>query len=209
MYQKIASFIVIASFAFALSATPALAQGLRVNLYGSASTTPIKVRADIRAEMEAKRASSTARVAEMKAQAQARMASSTAKRVEMQRGLAKRKAENTSRVLTATVERLEKIITRLEARLEKVEAAGGNTTEAEAFIAEAKHHLSAAKVSIALFASVDLTGDKAQENFERVKVIAVEAKEHIREAHRSLMEAIRSLGKIRSQVEINTTSTVQ
>ncbi|MDO8565043.1 MAG: hypothetical protein Q7R67_00220 [bacterium] len=147
---------------------------------------------------------------EMKENREVRQASSTAKRVEMQRGLAKKKAEHTARLLMATVERLEKILTRIESRIEKVKAEGKNTAEAEGFVAEAKVHLSAAKTSIALFASVDLSGDKAQENFERVRNIAAEVKGHIREAHTSLMKALRSLGALgKTRVEANATSIVE
>lgn len=205
MKQRILSFTI--AVLLVAVATPTFAQGVRINLTGSASSTPVKVRAEARAEIDAKRASSTKRMGERKVEAQVRQASSTAKRVEMQRGLAKRKAEHTARVLTATVERLEKIIVRLESRIEKVKANGGATAESEGFVAEAKEHLSLAKASIALFASVDLSGDKAQENFERVRLIAVEAKEHIREAHTSLMKALRALGKTRT--EANATSTVE
>ncbi|MDO8589859.1 MAG: hypothetical protein Q7R69_01130 [bacterium] len=133
-----------------------------------------------------------------KVEAQTRKASSTDARAEMQRGLAKRKAANTSRVLTATVERLERIIVRLESRIEKVKADGGVTATSTAYVVEARNHLSLTKASIALFASVDLSGDKAKENFERVRDIASEAKGHIREAHRSLTKAIRALGGERS-----------
>src|SRR3989344_5211282 len=120
-------------------------------------------------------------------------ASSTERRVEMQRNLAKRKAEHTARVLTATIERLEKIIVRLESRIAKVKALGGVTTETESFVAEAKNYLSLAKLSIITFSSIDLSGNKARDNFERVRPLAAEVKGHIREAHTSLMKAIRSL----------------
>ena len=217
MKQRILSFTIV--ILLAAVATPAFAQ-VKVNVTGTASTTPIKVRAEVKANMEAKReekmASSTERrtelkanveerKAEMKTNAEARKASSTEKRIEMQRGLAKKKADHTARVLTATVERLEKIVVRIESRIAKLKAEGKATAESEGYIAEAKVHLSAAKTSIALFASVDLSGDKAQENFERVRAIAAEAKGHIREAHQSLMKAIRALGKPR--VEANATST--
>ncbi|MEK9171626.1 MAG: hypothetical protein AAB782_00090 [Patescibacteria group bacterium] len=140
-----------------------------------------------------RRASTTERREDRMENREERKASSTERRVEMQRGLAKRKAEHTARVLTATVERLERIIVRLESRIAKVRGNGGAVAETEAFVAEAKNHLSLAKSSIALFVSLDLTGQKAQENFERVRTLAAEVKGHIREAHTSLMKAIRSL----------------
>lgn len=157
-------------------ALPVFAEERGLDSRGRASTTPAGVRAgEVRNNIEERKASSTER------------------RVEMQRGLAKKKAEHVARVLTATVERLEKIITRLESRIAKVKALGGVTAETESFVAEAKSHLSLAKLSIAALSSVDLSLDKARDNFERVRVAAAEAKGHIREAHTSLKKAIRSL----------------
>lgn len=165
-----------ASLFFALIFTlPVFAEERGLDNRGRASTTPVRVRAEVRAEIEARQASTTER------------------RVEMQRNLVKRKAEHTARVFTATVERLEKIIVRLESRIAKVKALGGVTTESESFVAEAKNHLSLAKLSLAAFSSIDLSGDKARDNFERVRAVATEVKGHIREAHTSLMKAIRSL----------------
>ena len=206
MKQRILSFTIV--ILLVAVATPAFAQ--------------VNVRADLRADMEAKReekmASSTDRRLELKANveerktemrvnAEVRKASSTERRVEMQRGLAKRKADHTARVLAATVERLEKIIARIESRIEKIKANGGATAESEGFIALAKADLSEAKAGIALFVSVDLSSDKASENFERVRALAQEIKEHIRSAHQNLMKALRALGKTRA--EVNATSTVE
>lgn len=169
-------YLSAALFLALVVALPVLAEEGDFNNRGRASTTQVKTR-----------------VEEIKNNIEQRKASPTERRVEMQRGLAKRKAEHTARVLTATVERLERIIVRLESRIAKVRGNGGAVAETEAFVAEAKNHLSLAKSSIALFASVDLTGQKAQENFERVRTLAAEVKGHIREAHASLMKAIRSL----------------
>ena len=176
-YLSVSLFLTLAVVAVA---TPVLAQDIRANVSGGATGTPI--RANVRANVEAKKASTTER-----------KASSTERRVEMQKNLAQRKAEHTARVLIATIERLEKIIVRLESRIAKVKALGGVTTETESFVAEAKNHLSLAKLSITTFSSIELSGNKARDNFERVRAVAAEVKGHIREAHTSLMKAIRSL----------------
>lgn len=151
------------------------------------------VRANVKANIEARRASTTERIQEMRANMMMRKASSTERRVEMQQGLAKRKAENVARVIKATIERLEKIILRIESRIAKVEAQGGDTSESKAFVAAAKVNLADAKLAVDAFASLDLTSDKASENFEKVRVAAAEAKEYIRSAHQNLMMAVRSL----------------
>lgn len=170
-YKKvITSVLMLAVVAFA---SPVFAEEGRVGMYGKASTTD--------------------RREKMKTNIEERKVSSTERRIEFQQGIAKRKAEHTARVLTATVERLEKIIIRLESRITKVETAGGTITQARIFVTEAREHLSLARSSITLFASLDLSGDKVQENFERIRTLASEAKDHIRETHRSLMNAVRTL----------------
>ena len=143
---------------------------------------------------------------ERKASSTERKASSTERRVEMQRNLAKRKAEHTAKVLSATVLRLEKIATRLDSRIAKVDASGGTTTDAKIFVAEARVHLALASSTIATFSSLDLSGDKAQENFEKVRVLAKEVKDHLREAHTSLMKATRAIKGPRGEGHATSTS---
>ena len=203
MKLKIVTSLVLLSFvavAFPVSAE----EGSTGQYY---MPTPGKVRVEAKAELEARKASSTERRMEAKTAVETRQASSTQKRVEMQRGLAKRKAEQASKVLLATIERLEKIVARLDSRIEKVAANGGTTTEAVKFSAEAKLHLREARNSLTLFSSIDLSADKAAENFERVRAAGAEVKMHIRAAHQSLMKALRSLMGQRDASDKNATST--
>lgn len=180
----------IALFAFVV--TPVLAQG-------TGTTTPRDKRIPrpvpaerIQVQMD-KRASTTERKAELKAEAQVRKASSTERRIEMQQDIAKRKAEHTAKVLAATIERLDKIVTRLESRITKFGERGANVAEAQRYTAEAKMHLGKARASLEAFSSIDLSLDKARENFQAVKNAASEVKTHIRIAHTSLKNAVSSL----------------
>ncbi len=198
MKQSITSLTI--AILLVVVASPALAQDVRVNVSDRTTSTPVKVRVEVKEEMKTN-------VEARRASMEERKASSTERRVEMQRSLAKKKADHTSRVLTATVERLEKIILRVESRIAKIKAQGGVTAESEAFVAEAKNHLTLAKANIVLFASLDLSGEKAQENFEKVRALASETKGHIREAHTSLKNAVRALGGVRAEVERSATST--
>lgn len=118
---------------------------------------------------------------------------STERRVEMQQDLAKEKAERTAKVLLATIGRLEKIITRIESRITKIQARGGNTIEAQSFVSAAKRNLTDARVAVDAFANLDLSGSTARDNFKTVRVAATEAREQIRTAHRNLMMATRAL----------------
>ncbi len=132
-------------------------------------------------------------------------ASSTERRAEIQTSIAKRRAANASRVMTATVERLERIIIRIESRIAKVKAAGVDVSASETAIVSARNHLSLARTSLAAYASVDFSTGDAREKFDRVKAIAAEVKGHLREAHQSLMEAARNL--IPGRAMSNATST--
>lgn len=199
--------IIVSALMLVVLALPVFAHEVDAEISGTASATSTKVRAEVRTEIEVRKASSTERREERKENIEERKASSTERRIEMQKNLAKRKANHTARVLTATVGRLDKIIVRLESRIAKIDAAGGTTTEAKIFVAEAKNHLSLASTTIAGFVSLDLEGDKAQENFEKIRALASEAKGHIREAHRSLSKAVRTLGRVWSDIMRNKATT--
>lgn len=180
---------------------------LRMNAELEARKASTTERLRMNAELEARRASTTLRMEdkkermastterreEMKAEMEVKRASSTARRVEMQQGIAKKRAEHAGKMLLATIERLEKILMRVETRIAKVKAEGGVTAESEANIGEAKIHLQAARTSLEAFASIDLSADKANENFENIKELAQTVKTHIKEAHESLMKAVRAL----------------
>lgn len=173
----------------------------------SVNTRAIQVQAQVRAEMEARRAQADTKREAARVLAETKRAEMRAKRAEFQQDIAKRKVEHTAKVILATIEHLEKIIVRLESRIAKVKAMGGVTTESEGFVASAKVNLSNAKTSVGAFASLDLSGEKARDNFERIRVAAAEAREHIRAAHRNLMMAVRLLGSIEMDLETTATST--
>ena len=157
-------------------------------------------------EQEAKRAEMDAKREAKKLEAESRRASSTLRRVEFQQEIAKRKVEHTERVILATIERLEKIIVRIESRIAKVKTRGGDTSESEGFVAVAKVNLSDAKAAVNTFVTIDLSSDKAAENFERIREAAAKAREYIRVARENLMMAIRSLSSVETDVEENDNS---
>lgn len=155
-----------------------------------------------RADMDAKREVKRVEAETKRAESELRRASSTEKRIAFQQEAAKRQLENATRVILATIERLEKnLIVRIESRIAKVKAEGGVTSESEGFLATAKTHLSEARTVVGTFASIDLTSVKARENFEKVRAAAKEAREHIRTAHQALMMAVRSLSSVEAKKE--------
>jgi hypothetical protein len=159
--------LILAIIALTLFASEASAQGVKVEVRGNAESAPVR--------------------------AEARQAEAVERRMEVQSNAAKRQAANRARVFAATIERLEGIIVRLESRIEKFDAEGGVVADAKLRLVESKHHVTNAKVSLRNFSSVDLNGERAQENFAQVRELAAEVKMHIREVHTSLMRAVSSL----------------
>ncbi|MEK7148155.1 MAG: hypothetical protein AAB758_02555, partial [Patescibacteria group bacterium] len=62
--------------------------------------------------------------------------------------------------------------------------------------------------SIEIFASIDLTGDKAKENFQKIRETAAQVKVYLKEAQESLKKAVRAL-KPEGKVETTTTTEAQ
>ena len=171
------------------------------SLNASLDTRAIQAQAQVRAEVEARRVQADERREAARIEAEAKRAQTQSKRVEFQQAVAKRQVENTARVILATIERLENIIVRLESRMAKIKAQGGVTSESETFVAAARANLSDARLAVDAFVSIDLSSERALENFQRIRATAAETREHIRAAHRNLMMAARSLGSVEINLE--------
>ncbi len=176
--------IITTGLAFLLlaSATPAFAQGLN-----------LRVKTEAEVKMEGKNASSTENREDLKDRMGERKASSTERRIEVQQSVAKRLANHAKEMFGAMINRLEKLADRVQSRIEKVKSAGGNTTESERFLADARVHISEAKTSLEAFVSVDLSADKLTENFSRIRGVGTQVKTHLKEAHTALVKAVRAL----------------
>ena len=157
------------------------------SLNTSVNTEAIQVQAQMRAEIEARRAKADERREAARIEAEARRAEAQSKRVEFQQAVAKRQVENTARVILATIERLENIIVRLESRMAKIKAQGGVTSESETFVAAARANLSDARLAVDAFVSIDLSSERALENFQRIRATAAETREHIPAPHPNLI----------------------
>lgn len=197
MKQRLITSLILLSFV--IGVTPALAEGLsgKLKVRADDSSGSIRVQAEGKAEIENDDDESdddaTSTKSESREDRAETKASSTDRRIKLFRSLAERKAEHAGQVFLATIERLEKIADRIDSRIAKVEAEGGFATESKTFVAEARGHLAEARTNVEVFASIEFTADTASENFGRVRDAAVAVKMHLREAHRSLMMAVRSL----------------
>jgi hypothetical protein len=151
--------------------------------------------------LESKRAEMDAQKEAKRAELEAKRAANKTKREEFKQEIATRKVEQVMKVSSATVVRLEQIITRIESRIVKVNQKGGNTTEAVASVALAKGKLAEARTAIDAMGAIDLTGTDAQANFEQIRTSAAAVRELIRAAHKDLMLAVRSLSAVEAPVD--------
>ncbi|GEM_PF-2857711 len=207
MTKQYLSTLLFLALVFGVSSS-VLAQeaSLNTSVDTSVDTRAIRAQAQIRAEVEARRVQADERREATRVEAEAKRAQTQTKRVEFQQAVAKRQVENTARVISATIGRLENIIDRLESRIAKIKARGGVTSESEGFVAAARANLSDARLAVDAFVSIDLTSEKALENFQRIRAAAAETREHIRAAHRNLMMAVRSLGSVELNLEADSSA---
>ncbi len=138
-------------------------------------------------------------------------------------GNIKRRAEHrldkmTAR-LEATIERENAIMNRLNIRMEKIKAAGGNVDEAMRLSAEAKVHFDEATSALANLKVIVDTA-VAQEIASSIKAIAretiaslkkatAEIGVHLREGHNDLVKAIASLRSLNAELRLNASTTVE
>jgi len=210
MIRKIRTSIVIFALAgLVFAALPVFAQNATTAPAGTRTTVKAETKAQIearRVEMEKKRLEFETEAAKKReerameaekhrAEIETKKEEMLAKQAEFKRDIAERRIENAGRVILATVERLTNIADRIESRIEKVAAGGGETADAANYLNAARADLEAAKTSVAEFDKLDLSGDDAQVNFELVKVAAKEAKDNIRSAHENLKNAVSSFSQ--------------
>jgi chromosome segregation ATPase len=114
-----------------------------------------------------------------------------------------RKAENIFTKMNtkfeATIEREESIMAKLSTRIDKIKTAGGNTTEAEKLIADAKTHFDAARTSLATLktdteaVTAQTATDLKKEELKKLKADADDVQKHLREGHSALEKSLGSL----------------
>lgn len=181
----------LVSTAFAQTGAPS---NVRVN---NSRRTEMDARREVmRTEADAKRES-------MRVEAKDKRTAVQAKRVAFQQDVAKRKTERTAQVILATVGRLENIIARLESRIVKIRARGGVTSESEKFVTAARGNLFNARAAVNTFTNIELSSEKAADNFEKIRTAAAGAREHLRATHRNLTMAVRALASTEDSATVD------
>lgn len=125
-------------------------------------------------------------------------------RVDFRVGEAKAREESTVKVLTATANRLDKIVARIESRLSKLEIAGGVTTNARADVSTAKANLVDARAHIATLNLIDLSGSTTtmSTNFQMARTEAEAARKSLQSARDNLETAVSVIRTIEKTVHI-------
>lgn len=123
--------------------------------------------------------------------------------------IAKHQAEIAGKVFQATLDRMSTLITRIESRIAKIKAAGGDTSPAESSVAAAKADITDAKAHIAIITSTDISGatTTAATRFEAVKTEAMSVRKDLIDAKQNLMRAVQSLHGLGDGEDKSATST--
>lgn len=121
----------------------------------------------------------------------------------------------------ATIDRENKILAKIVARIEKVKTAGGNTTESEKFVAEAKIHFGEAQTSLnslKTLINVELgtttatstasTTPVTKESLERIRTATKKVKDHIKAGHSAMIRAVVNLKGVSGTRPATTTPAV-
>lgn len=182
------------------------------------AATPVMASANIaesvRSEIETRKAEikdAQRKIMEVSAKAEVRQedrkGDNDEDRGDFREGIAKMRAAVAAKVYTATIVRLEKLVLRIESRIEKIKDAGGATTEAQGFVDAAKLNISDAKLRMTAMMSSDLSTTTAsttlKANFEAVKTEAKAARELLTKAKQNLQKAVNALAGTEKLLKIN------
>ena len=110
------------------------------------------------------------------------------------------------KVFTATANRLDKIVVRIQSRVTKIKAAGGNTTQIEASLNIGKTKLAEARADISTISSIDITGATSSTTvrtlFNTIKTNAVKAREALKASHSALIQAVTFMQGVEKKVKV-------
>ncbi len=118
----------------------------------------------------------------------------------------------------ATIERENTILLKINSRIAKIKANGGNTTEAEKLTASAKVHMDAAAIGLvtltqqanaqANLENASTTVAKLREGIDAMKKTGAEIERHLRSAHQDLQKCVGILMGM-SQIRANATTSAK
>jgi len=134
-------------------------------------------------------------------------------RSEFKTEMAKVRLEKTIKIFVATANRLDKIVTRIESRISKIEAAGGKVGDIRISLDLSKAKLVEARTEIEVFATTELSSatstTAAKGLFEDVKIAAFKAKVSLKAVHASLVETITLIRGMEKTIKVPEDSEVE
>ncbi len=114
--------------------------------------------------------------------------------------------------IQATIQRQEKIIERIESRMDKIKEDGGNTTEAERYVSDAKSNIQKARNSLTSLRNTTAlgmqnisttTGAIKLETMTKMRSEVGMIQDYLKTSHRSLVNAISSLKGLSTTTKTN------
>ena len=111
--------------------------------------------------------------------------------------------------LTAALNRMESIITRLDSRIEKMSVTGFDTTPAKAKLGEAKDSLARARDMLSNISPIEVavSGDTPRIAYQEIRTELIAVREEILKIHALLRETVALLKNANETPEIPATST--
>ncbi len=164
-------------------------------------------------ELKDKLASTT----EVKKELRGKIASTTMERRDERKELIKKRIENRFGKmflrLQATIDREKAIMTKINDRIAKIKQNGGNTTEAEKYVVEAKTSLDKAQLALDSLkataqndSKIASTTEVSKETLESMKKSAQEIEKNLRDAHKSLQKTV---GVLRGMSQLKNASSTK
>lgn len=198
---------------------PTLKDNLQARKEVRASTTEaIKaIRAETKEEIKKRIDLRNAELKELKA----KFASSTKERRDQRQESLRKVAEQRIRKMferiQATIDREIAIANKILSRAEKVRTNGGNTTEAEKYVSDAKAKFSEAQTmldslknassTVVAIINPGTTATSTKESLGKIKNIVEDIQTAIREGHKNLEKAVKALGLANKPTATTTTQT--
>lgn len=149
-----------------------------------------------------KMASTTQRIQEKKGEIKDRIASTSSARREKMKEELKKKFDRMIKRIEATIQRQETIMGKINARISKIKTGGGNTTEAEKFVSDAKTKIDTAKTDLQTLKTTAASGAQdlstttdsvKKETLDKMRDVNKNIEKNLKEAHNLLEKALGSL----------------
>ena len=217
----------ITTFAIAMSLLAPIAafaeqgendQGIKARIYASSTASSTKGVKDIKDKMMEKKENIKERIAssteEMRNKMEERKNQAEKRKDEMRDKIRERISnfmDNMIKRYNAAIGRLDKLATRIDSRIKKLEAEGIDETVSKDLLVTAKAKIEIAKISVSTIANVASTTTASttdlKTSFPGLKSALEKAKKDIMAAHRALIDVVKNIKPGRNKDDKHATTT--